>query len=167
MFTRRGDEAKCDVAGDGPARQELQALASELRLNGHVRFLGFRRDVRTLPPSAGLFVLCSLSEGLAISILEAMAAGLPVVATDVGGNGEVVRHGETGLLVPPQDPVALAGTVDALLADPDRRRAYGAAGRRDVAARFSWPAVVERVLAAYEDALAGRGSRVEGRRSDV
>lgn len=94
-----------------------------------------------------------VNETFGISLCEALATERPVIAADFGGFREVVRDGETGLLVPPQDPAALAAAIADLLADPARCRAYGAAGRRDVAARFSWDAVVARVLAAYDEAL--------------
>ena len=94
-----------------------------------------------------------LDETFGISLCEALACERPVVATDFGGFREVVRHGETGLLVPPQDPVALADAIDTLLADPARRHTLALAGRQDVVARFSWPAVVDRVLAAYMVAM--------------
>src|SRR5207302_5425406 len=82
---------RLDVVGDGPSRSELTVLASELGLTDHVRFLGERSDVPQILSEAGLFMLSSLSEGISLTILEAMAAGLPVVATDVGGTSEIVE----------------------------------------------------------------------------
>ena len=146
------------IAGDGPYRAELERLAVERGVADRVLFLGEwpHQAMPDLYACSDLLLGTSfVNETFGISLCEALAGERPVVASDFGGFREVVRHGETGLLVPPQDPAALAAAVDALLADPDRRRAYGAAGRRDVAARFAWPVVVERVLAAYEDALAG------------
>jgi glycosyltransferase involved in cell wall biosynthesis len=109
-----------------------------------------------LYPAADVVLGASfVNETFGIALCEALACERPVIASDFGGFREVVRDGETGVLIPPRDPAALAAAIDALLADPARRRCYGAAGRRDVAARFSWDAVVARVLAAYADALDG------------
>ncbi len=113
---------RLEVAGDGPCMAELRRSASELGLSDRVRFLGAVRDVPGLLARAGLFVLPSLNEGISLTLLEAMASGLAVVATRVGGNPEVVADGETGLLVPPRDPAALAAAVVRL-----RRDAAGAA----------------------------------------
>jgi hypothetical protein len=125
-----------DVVGDGASRPELLALTEELKLGGNVRFLGARNDVNTLLAGADLFVLSSISEGIPMTLLEAQAAGLPAVVTDVGGNREVVIHGETGLLVPPRSPEALAESMLLLLRDPNRARLMGEAGRRRVEALF-------------------------------
>jgi sugar transferase (PEP-CTERM/EpsH1 system associated) len=134
------------VVGDGPDRARLEALAGELGLGGHVHFLGMRSDVRELLGAADLFVLSSLTEGISLTLLEAMAAGLPVVATEVGGNREVVVPGETGLLVPAGSPAALAEALLALVRDPERARRMGAAGRRRVEDQFS----LARMAADYE-----------------
>jgi len=106
-----------------------------------------------------VFVLGSRREGIADTVLEAMAAGLPVVATDVGGNGELVEHGVTGFLVPPQSPDALASALSNYLADPELARRHGAAGRRRIEAHFSIDAMVARYAGLYRDALADVGRR--------
>src|SRR5579863_912095 len=108
-------EFKLDIVGDGPDRSALEALCDELKLRSHVAFLGFRGDVHELLLQADMFVLSSVTEGLPITLLEAMAAGLPVVSTDVGGISELVVRNETGLLVPPQSPEPLAGAILELL----------------------------------------------------
>jgi glycosyltransferase involved in cell wall biosynthesis len=141
-------EFTLDIVGDGPMGAEIRALAAELALDEVVRFHGMQADVRPYLGDADLFVLPSLSEGISITLLEAMAAGLPVVATDVGGNREVVRHGETGTLVPVGDAPALAAAMHALLTDPVRSRALGAAGLARVDAEFN----IDRTVAAYEQA---------------
>src|SRR5262249_44896941 len=107
------------LAGEGPERAVLEAQAAELGLNKRVLFLGHRHDVPDLLACCDLFVLPSLFEGLPLSILEAMAAKKPVIASAVGGNNEVIVHGETGLLVRPADPAALASAIQAILSDPD------------------------------------------------
>jgi glycosyltransferase involved in cell wall biosynthesis len=122
------------IAGDGPDRAALEARAATLGIGDRVRFLGHRRDVPALLASADLFVLPSLYEGLPLAVLEAMTAGVPVVATAIGGTDEVVRDGETGTLVPPADPAALAAAINRTLADRDRAARLAAAARSTVAA---------------------------------
>jgi glycosyltransferase involved in cell wall biosynthesis len=144
------------LAGDGPYRPDLERLAAARGVADRVVFLGdFPHEAMPdLFPAVDLVLGTSfVNETFGISLCEALACECPVVASDFGGFREVVRHGETGLLVPPRDPAALAAAIDVLLADPARRVAFGRAGRLDIAARFSWPAVVERVLAAYGEAL--------------
>jgi glycosyltransferase involved in cell wall biosynthesis len=137
-----------DIVGDGPMGAVVRPLATELGLDEVVTFHGMQGDVRPWLADADLFVLPSLSEGISITLLEAMAAGLPVVATDVGGNREVVRHGETGLLVPVGDAAAVASAMHDLLLDPARARQMGARGRERVDAEFN----IDRTVAAYEQA---------------
>ncbi|MFH1331457.1 MAG: glycosyltransferase family 4 protein, partial [Actinomycetota bacterium] len=107
-----------------------------LGLEGRVLFAGARDDVARMLAAADLFVLPSLTEALPTVVTEAMAAGLPIVATTVGGIPEMVHHGEAALLVPPADPGALAAAVCRLLANPRQAAAMGRSGRRLVAARF-------------------------------
>lgn len=121
--------ARLCLVGDGPERPATEALAAELGIHDHVLFLGVRDDVDKLLPGADLFVLSSLSEGVSVTLLESMATGLPIVATDVGGNGEVVIHDETGLLSPRGNDEALAENLITLLGAPDRRAMFGRAGR--------------------------------------
>ncbi|MGN6562951.1 MAG: glycosyltransferase family 4 protein [Thermomicrobiales bacterium] len=147
------------LAGDGPYRATLERLATELGVRDRVLFLGnwpYEQMPDLLAAADIVLGMSFVNETFGISLCEALACERPVIASDFGGFREVVRPGETGLLVPPQNPVALAAAIDTLLADPARRAAFGAAGRRDVAARFSWNAVVGRVLAAYDEALNGR-----------
>jgi glycosyltransferase involved in cell wall biosynthesis len=145
LVVRRDPSFRLEVAGDGPCREDLHRLAGELGLAGRVRFLGQVRDVAALLARAGLFVLSSLSEGVSLTLLEAMAGGLPVVATRVGGNPEVVAD-DTGLLVPPADPDALAAALLHLWQDSGERRRLGAAGRTRVERHFD----IRRMVAAYE-----------------
>lgn len=144
---------RLDIVGDGPARDELHALHADLRLGDRVRFLGERPEIAELLTWADLFVLPSLTEGLSLTLLEAMAAGLPIVATDVGGNAEVVVDGQTGLLVPPQAPADLAAAMIRLLCDPDLSRRMGRAGRARVEKEFDVQRVVARYEALYEELL--------------
>jgi glycosyltransferase involved in cell wall biosynthesis len=124
------------IVGDGPQRPAAEARIRELGLASSVQILGARADVPDLLAHSDVFVLASRSEGGPISILEAMAAGLPVVASDVGGVGELVQDGSTGLLAPAGDAGALAAAVQRLLDDPELRRRMGEAGRRRVAEQF-------------------------------
>ncbi|MEO8478727.1 MAG: glycosyltransferase [Gemmatimonadota bacterium] len=142
-----------DIVGDGPMGEEIRARATELGLDAAVTFHGMQDDVTPYLTNADLFLLPSLSEGIAITMLEAMGAGLPVVATDVGGNREVVVPGETGLLVPVGDPQALADAVDEVLGDPVQARAWGAAGRRRVEAEFNIAGTVRAYESAYLEVL--------------
>lgn len=153
-----------DIVGDGPARDIVHAEAERLDLSEVVRFHGMRDDVNRFLAEADLFILPSLSEGIAITLLEAMAAGLPVVATDVGGNREVVISGETGALVPVGDPEAVAAAIIYVLTNPEMARRWGAAGRERVATDFN----IERTVMAYQDAyielLGNRRARRRGTR---
>jgi len=147
------------VVGDGPDRPELEAEIRSLDLSGAVELAGSRADVPDLLAAADVFVLSSRSEGAPFSILEAMAAGLPVVATDVGGVGELVADGETGLLVPADDPDRLAEALRSLLADGALRRRLGAAGLARARERFDLRALRDAHLDLYARELARRGVR--------
>ncbi len=147
------------VAGDGPERSRLEQLAAELHLSGTVTFLGFRSDVGRLLADADVFVLSSHSEGMPLSILEAMAAGLPVVASAVGGTPELVLDAITGLLVPSGDPFALATALDRLCRSPALRNKMGQAARARVAEHFSLDRMARRYLESYNSMQARRGFR--------
>jgi len=129
-------EVRYLLVGDGPHRSALEEQAARLGLSDRVIFTGARDDVARLLAAADLFILPSLTEALPTVVAEAMAAGLPVVATTVGGIPEMVRPGDAALLVPPADPEALAEAVGRLLANPRQAAAMGLAGRRLVAERF-------------------------------
>ncbi len=137
---------RLEIAGDGVCMAPLRQTADQLGISGAVAFLGQVREVPKLLARAGLFVLPSLAEGISLTLLEAMACGLAVAATRVGGNPEVVVNGETGLLVPPADPPALAAALLRLRRDADLRRRMGEAGRRRVEQQFA----VKVMVAAYE-----------------
>jgi glycosyltransferase involved in cell wall biosynthesis len=147
------------VAGDGPRRDQLEALARELGVADRVRFVGYRDDVPALLAGCDLYVLPSLFEGLPVSLLEAMAAGKPVVATAVRGTDEAVLDGATGLLVPPRDPVALAAAIRTVLADPALARRLAEAGRERARREFSAGRMVEQVMELYDELLSSNGER--------
>jgi glycosyltransferase involved in cell wall biosynthesis len=156
-------EGRFVLAGDGPCRVLLEAQARALDLDERVVFLGHRQDVPELLASCDLFVLPSLFEGLPLSILEAMATAKPVIATAVGGTAEAVLHGETGLLVPPADPAALAAAIRTVLSDPLLAQRLATAGRARVRQEFAAETMVQRVTDIYEEVLDSRGGR-RGRR---
>jgi glycosyltransferase involved in cell wall biosynthesis len=130
------DRAKFIIVGDGELRQELERQARQLGLTEDVLFTGHRHDVPELLSVFDVFALSSLYEGLPLAILEAMAMAKPIVATRVDGVPEAVVDGETGILVPPSDPTALAEAILSLLQNPSSAQAMGQAGRRRVEAMF-------------------------------
>jgi glycosyltransferase involved in cell wall biosynthesis len=146
LVRRERADFRLEVAGGGACAGDLHALADALGLGETVRFLGPVGDVPAVLARASLFVLPSLTEGISLTLLEAMARGLPVVATNVGGNPEVVADGETGLLVPPGRPEELAAAVLRVLREPGAGRRMGAAGRRRAEQVFD----VRGMVAAYE-----------------
>ena len=122
--------ARLVLIGDGPEARRLRALAGSLGIDAQVRFAGVVADASRLLPALDLYASASRREGLPLALLEAMACGLPVAATRVSGHVDVVEDGVTGVLVPPDDPAALGGAMDALVANPARREVMGQAGRR-------------------------------------
>jgi glycosyltransferase involved in cell wall biosynthesis len=132
------------VIGDGPQRQELEREAVTQGVAARVRFLGHRNDARDWLPACDVYVNSSISEGISLTILEAMAARIPVVATRVGGTPEVV-DAASGTLVPSRNPQALAEAIGRLGRDAELRRAMGIAARRRVEERFT----LERMIADY------------------
>ena len=145
------------IVGDGPLRDELEAQTRALGIAAAVEFVGEVPDARLCLGDADVFVLASLSEGMPVSVLEAMASGLPVVASAVDGLDEVVVEGWTGFLTPPGDAAALAAGIDRLVDDPALRKAFGEAGRARAEEHFSLPAWREAHFSLYRSLLADRG----------
>ena len=145
------------IVGDGPDRGAVEAEVRAAGLEGAVDLAGERHDVPSLLADADVFVLSSRSEGAPLSVLEAMAAGLPVVASAVGGVPEIVADGATGLLVPPGDAAALATALEQVLADSALRRRLGAAGRERVRTRFDLAELRRAHLELYARELARAG----------
>jgi glycosyltransferase involved in cell wall biosynthesis len=137
------------LIGDGELRAELEQCAAAEGIADAVHFLGDRSDVRTLLQGLDVFVLSSLSEGYSMALLEACAVRLPIIATDVGGNGEIIRDGSTGVLVPPSDPSALAQAIVGLLQQPARAQALADAARVWVRTEGSLEAMAERYAGLY------------------
>jgi glycosyltransferase involved in cell wall biosynthesis len=151
------DRFRCVIIGEGPDRDLIEDEIDRLALRGKVALLGERHDALELLRSADVFVLATRSEAMPMSVLEAMAAGLPVVASRVGGIPEVVVDEQTGLLVPPADPAALASAIARMLGDPDARGAFGARGQERVRTTFSLERFRSDHLDAYQVLLEGRG----------
>lgn len=147
--------ARLVLVGDGPERGRIESLVGELGLAERVRFLGVREDVAALLPGAEVFMLSSLSEGISVTLLEAMAARLPIVATEVGGNPEVVEHRLTGLLSARGDADGLAQNLLLLLHDPALRKRMGDAGHRRLLARFTQEKMHAGYAKLYDELVAG------------
>jgi glycosyltransferase involved in cell wall biosynthesis len=142
------------VCGRGSLADELRALAGELGITDRVRFLGLRSDMPDMMRAANAFVLSSDSEGLPLVLLQASAAGLPIVATDVGGNGEAVADGENGFLVPPGDPQVLAAAMRRVAElEPAERARLGEAGQRRVREKFEANSVIDQWERLYGELL--------------
>jgi glycosyltransferase involved in cell wall biosynthesis len=146
LVRARREDVRVLIAGDGPEREALKELARQVA-PGSVRFLGRRDDVPDLLAAAGVVAIPSLAEGQGLILLEAMAAGRPVVASRVGGLADVVQDGETGLLVPPADPEALAAGILAVVESPELAARLGASARRYAETELT----VERMIARMEE----------------
>ena len=144
--------ARLVVAGDGPCRAELELQVCSMGLEGKVLFLGEVSDGERVLNGLDVYMLSSLDEGMNLTLLEAMGASLPVVATEVGGNPEVVVRDQTGLLVPPAQPQAMAGAMLRFAREPDLRDRLGRAGRARVEAGFSQAATLDAYMNLYEGA---------------
>ncbi|MHC4879762.1 MAG: glycosyltransferase [Planctomycetota bacterium] len=145
------------LVGDGAEREKLEALSRDLKLTGHVEFLGERHDIADLLPQAGFFVSSSITEGISLTILEAMAAGLPVATTNVGGNPEIVVEGGTGRLVNPRSPEELALAMRDLLNDRDAWPVMGQLGRQRIEQHFNVRSMVRQYEDLYIDLLRQKG----------
>jgi glycosyltransferase involved in cell wall biosynthesis len=162
---RRTVPARLVIVGDGPERDSLERLAAATGVAAHVEFLGRVSDeaLRRAYATADVFALPSVldqrkdTEGLGVVLLEAMNYGVPVVASNIGGITDIVRHESTGLLVPPGDEDALAGALTKLLGDPELARSLGAGGTRLLRDTFSWDSVVQRWEDVYTRVQRGGG----------
>jgi glycosyltransferase involved in cell wall biosynthesis len=147
QIVKQVPQAKLLFMGDGPLRKELEEYGDQLGLNGSVRFLGIRRDIPELLQALDLCILSTHKEGLPIVLLEAMASSKAVVATAVDGCPELVIQGETGFVVPPEDPEALAHSIIELLTDRDQIQRMGLKGRERVRKLFTF----EKMMQSYEE----------------
>lgn len=156
-FGRVTGPTRLVLIGDGPERAGLDALAATTGIAARTSLLGHREDVAALLVGLDVFVLPSLSEGLSNTVLEAMAAGVPTVASRVGGNGELIQDGFCGLLFESQDEEGLADRLIQLVRDPERRAALGRAGQERVMREFSMEAMLRKYEALYERVASERG----------
>lgn len=140
-------EFKLTMVGDGLERSSLEKLCSELNLDSHVTFLGERSDVPDLLKQAGMFVSSSSTEGISLTLLEALAVGLPIITTDVGGNPEIIEEGTTGYLVPSRNPQRLAEAICNHLEKPEAWGTIAATGRASVEKKFH----INRMIKDYEE----------------
>jgi glycosyltransferase involved in cell wall biosynthesis len=152
-------DAKLLLVGEGPLRPSLEALATGLGIAESVRFVGYRRDVASIYAAADVVALTSANEGTPVTLIEAQAAGVPVVSTDVGGASDIVEDGESGLLVPPGDVDAIARALVRLGLDPELRARFGARGTQRTLGRYSVPRLVADVDSLYRSLLAEAGAR--------
>jgi len=146
------------IVGSGAVRSRLEAQVHKLNLDGCVQFMGFRSDISTILRASDLLVHPALREGFANVGLQAMASGIPVVTTSVGGMPEMVQHEITGLVVPPGDSKTLAQAIEELLSNPGRRSMMGRLGQDIVRESFSVEKMVDSNLALYQKVLASRPS---------
>jgi glycosyltransferase involved in cell wall biosynthesis len=152
----RFPKARVVLIGDGELREAIAGEARRLGVAERVDSLGWRRDAAACMPAFDVFAQPSHWEGFGLVLLEAMAAGVPIVASRASAIPEVVEEGVTGLLVPPGDADALAGALATVLADPERARAMGAAGRARLEARFGVERMARETVAVYDRAVAGQ-----------
>jgi L-malate glycosyltransferase len=154
IVRRRVRSAQLVIVGDGPERQRLTERAGREDLVGVVQITGYRPEVRELLAAADLYASSSISEGVSITILEAMATGIPVVATAVGGTPEILSDGAGGILVPSRDPAAMAAAIISLAEDRRRRNSLAAAARRRLETSFTIDRMVDDYARSYRG-LAG------------
>jgi glycosyltransferase involved in cell wall biosynthesis len=162
-MSARVPEARLLLVGEGPLRPTLEAEVARRGLGQRIRLLGVGGESAELVKACDVFVLSSVREGLPVSVLEAMRAGRPVVATDVGGTGEAVEDGVTGRLVPARDPAALAAAMEDVLGSEERMAQLGAEGLRRWEQRFTSQRMVSETEALYRSELAqARGPQAVG-----
>ncbi|HEY3381058.1 MAG TPA: glycosyltransferase family 4 protein [Vicinamibacterales bacterium] len=152
LARERAPAVRLAIVGDGDQRHALEELAVSLGLQDTVRFLGWRRDLLTVYTGLDVVALSSRNEGTPVALIEAMAAGRPTIATEVGGVPDVVKHGETGLLVPAGDPARLADAMVRMAESAEYRRRLGEAGRR-AAATYQSEHLIRRLTALYRDGV--------------
>ena len=141
------------VVGDGEWRERLEKLARDLGIDSRIHFLGWRHDLESILAGLDVVISSSRNEGTPVALIEAMAAGVPVLSTDVGGVGDLVVHGETGWLVPPADPGAMAESLQRILTDPLNAAAVAARARNVVLARHDVRSLIARMEALYTELM--------------
>jgi sugar transferase (PEP-CTERM/EpsH1 system associated) len=157
MVNRDIKNTKLLIVGDGIQKSYLVNITKKLSIENSVVFMGTRTDVPEILWKTDIFILPSLTEGISLTLLEAMAAGKPIVATNVGGNPEVVVDGETGILVPPKDPQRMAEAIMTIIQNPELSKTMGMAGRKRVDEKFSLVRMVDEYKKLYEELLINEG----------
>jgi sugar transferase (PEP-CTERM/EpsH1 system associated) len=155
LVARRRSDVALSIVGDGPQRGEIEATVRRLGLSDSVVLAGRQANARETLAALDVFAMASDMEGTSLALLEAAWCGLPIVATDVGGNAEVVESGRSGTLVPRRDPAALAEAVGQYLDEPERAAAHGARARERVGARYSFDFFLEAYHSLYRDLARG------------
>lgn len=150
----RQPEFRVTIVGDGQERADLERCAQELGVNDRISFAGEQSDIPSFLKQAGFFVSSSRTEGISLTLLEAMGVGLPILATAVGGNPEIVDDGRTGRLVPSEDPEALADAIDQMCRDQEMWKTMGELGRDRVERHFSLRNMIDRYASLYDEFLA-------------
>jgi glycosyltransferase involved in cell wall biosynthesis len=149
-------QVRLQIAGTGPLRSQLESEARDLGLEGHIDFLGWQPSLEKCFNTWDIFALPSVEEALGMAALEAMASGLPVVATDVGGIPELVAHGTTGWLVPPRDPPSMAARLTRLLRSSEERHRMGAAARERARLQFSPKRMASSIVSLYDSLIVAK-----------
>ncbi len=157
LLIRKAVPVKCFIAGRGELKSQLELLISKLGLERNVMLLGYRSDIPFLLAASDIFCMPSINEALGYSLLEAMAAGIPVIASNVGGIPEVVTDGKEGILVPPKAPEELAKAIQSLVHDPKSRVRMGLNGKRRVQANFSLEKMLEQTRSVIANELKSHG----------
>jgi glycosyltransferase involved in cell wall biosynthesis len=160
MVPRDAHRLRLVMVGDGPLKKEVLSVIEQAGASRLAWLPGERGDVPSIMRGLDLFVLPSFSEGISNTILEAMASGLPVVATRVGGNPELVEEGTTGKLVPRADPQAMAHAIREYVCNPEACRRQGSAARRTAEQRFSLDVMVNNYADLYDRAFAGSRAKL-------
>ncbi|MCH2159019.1 MAG: glycosyltransferase [Oleiphilaceae bacterium] len=150
MLRRKGFDIAALIVGEGPLKQELDAQVRNLDIADHVKLLGFQKNIREILASSDVFALPSIDEGMPISLLEAISADVPVVATDVGDIGKLVRHGQSGLIVPVGDIDALASGIMELMEDKEKAREYSKSALAKLRAQYSCEAMASQYNEVYD-----------------
>lgn len=152
-FTRlkSNKHVKLLIVGDGPCKNEIQNMIIQEKMSDNIKLLGFRKDIPELLKISDCFLLSSSTEGLSYSIIEAMTSGLPIIATDVGGNRELVLDGENGYLITPDDPVAFLERIQLLIDDKIRRKEFGKKSLRLAQEKFSLEAMLNKYIKIYRE----------------
>ena len=155
------------IIGEGPQREVLGRFRENIGIEDRVHFLGHRNDVASILPHLSCYWIGSAYEGQSNGVMEAMLVGIPVVASDISGNRDLIQDGQTGILVPLGDRAAIAQATNLLLDDPDRARRLGTAARQSMLADFSVEKMVSRHVALYRRLLDGRVRTDDDTRAEI